>query len=196
MKLVVGLGNPTRRYEGTRHNVGFQVANALAKRWQWAFGSSRFDAEVADGRRMGERVALVKPLTYMNESGQAVGGMARYFDVLPEDVIVVYDDVDLPLGQLRLRRKGSAGSHNGMRSVLAHLGTTEVPRLRVGIGAARQAGALTGHVLGKFTRVERDEVDTAVQRAADCVEQVLDGQWDAAMGTYNARLQTGTATEE
>lgn len=196
MKLVVGLGNPERRYAGTRHNVGFQVVDALAHRWGWTFGSSRFDALVADGRRGGDRVALVKPLTYMNHSGEAVGAMARYFDVPAADVLVVYDDVDLPVGQLRLRPRGSAGSHNGMRSVVTHLGTQEMPRLRIGIGTARGGRDLTGHVLGKFSPAERDEMDTAVARAADCVERVLDGDLDGAMGTYNARLEPRAAEQE
>ncbi len=196
MKLVVGLGNPAPEYAKTRHNVGFQVVDTLAARWGATFGAGKFEALVATGQRRGAKIALVKPQTFMNLSGEAVGPMARYFRVAPEDVFAVYDDVDLPLGRLRLRASGSAGTHNGMRSVVQHLGTEAFPRLRVGIGAAQRGRDLTSHVLGKFATDEHEPMAAAIERAADCVEHVLDGHWDDAMNTYNERRSPLPTTEE
>lgn len=196
MKLVVGLGNPTGEYADTRHNVGFQVTDALAARWQTTFSATKFKALLATAQRGGAKVGLVQPQTYMNLSGDAVGSLARYYRVEPEDVFVVYDDVDLPLGRLRLRAKGSAGTHNGMKSLVQHLGTTEFPRLRVGIGRARPGADLTGHVLGKFAKAERPSIEAAIDRAADCVERVLEGNWDSAMSTYNAPPEAHSTAEE
>ena len=196
MKLVVGLGNPTRTYAHTRHNVGFQVVDLLAERWHTTFGASKFQARVADGRVDGDKVALVKPDTYMNNSGEAVGALARYYRVDPGDLLVVYDDVDLPLGRLRLRASGSAGTHNGMRSVVQHLGTRDFPRLRVGIGGGRPGQDLSAHVLGRFAADERPDVDRAVGRAADCVERVVGGDWTGAMNTFNERPAPLATPEE
>ena len=196
MKIVVGLGNPTPAYAKTRHNVGFQVVDALAARWGVTFSAGKFDAQVATGQRGGDKVALVKPQTYMNCSGEAVGPMARYYRVAPEDVLAVYDDVDLPFGRLRLRSKGSAGTHNGMRSLVQHLGTPAFARLRVGIGQAQAGRNLTSHVLGKFAKDEEAAVTRTVDRAADCVERVLDGDWDDAMTTYNEWPTPLATTEE
>lgn len=196
MKLVVGLGNPDARYAETRHNVGFVVVDTLADRWRWSFARGKFDDLEARGEQYGETIVLVKPQTYMNGSGETVGPMARYFKVDPSDVLVVYDDIDLPMGVLRLREKGSAGTHNGMRSVVQHLGTTQFPRLRVGIGKAGRQSSLTGHVLGKFSADERPLAKEAVGKAADCVEQVLRGHWQDAMNTYNQRPARRTASEE
>ena len=197
MKLVVGLGNPSEAYSDTRHNLGFRVVDLLAERWGCGFRPSKFKALLADARVAQHKVSLAKPQTYMNCSGEAVGPLARYFDIPPEDVVVVYDDVDLPLGQLRLRAQGSAGTHNGMRSLVQHLGTTVFPRLRIGIGRNLPGRDLTGHVLGRFTPEERPAIVRALARAADCVERILAGEWNEAMTEYNGRLGSlETAQEE
>lgn len=196
MRLVIGLGNPTARYADTRHNVGFRVVDRLAARWGSPFRTGKYQTLTADGRYGGAKVTLVKPQTYMNCSGEAVGALAHYFDVPPAEVFVVYDDIDLPLGQLRLRAKGSAGTHNGMRSVVQHLGTTEFPRLRVGIGRADRRGTLSSHVLGRFATDEQPTVERAIDQAVACVECVLDGDWDRAMNTYNERRPSPPQTTE
>ncbi len=181
-RLVAGLGNPGRRYEGTRHNVGFLVADEIARRCGSTFQHEvKWNAETASGSN---DTLLMKPRTFMNLSGESVGGYCRFFKLTPPEVLIVIDDVALPLGKLRLRKAGSAGGHNGLESVLMHLGTTEVPRLRVGIGGS-DAAALHGHVLGKFTKAEREDVDEAIVRAADAVECICERGFEAAMNVYN-----------
>ncbi len=181
-RLVAGLGNPGRRYEGTRHNVGFLVADELARRAGSTFQhESKWTADTAPGPN---DALLMKPRTFMNLSGESVGGYSRFFKLEPAQTLVVIDDVALPLGKLRLRKSGSPGGHNGLESVLEHLGTPEVPRLRVGIGGS-DATALHGHVLGKFTAAERADVDEAIVRAADAVTCICERGFEAAMNLYN-----------
>jgi PTH1 family peptidyl-tRNA hydrolase len=176
------LGNPGRRYEGTRHNVGFLVADELARRSGSTFlHESKWTADTAAGS---DDTFLMKPRTFMNLSGESVGGYCRFFKLEAAEALIVIDDVALPLGKLRLRKAGSAGGHHGLESVLLHLGTAEVPRLRVGIGGSDSA-ALHGHVLGKFTKAERGDVDEAIVRAADAVECVCGRGFEAAMNRYN-----------
>jgi PTH1 family peptidyl-tRNA hydrolase len=176
MKLVVGLGNPGAEYRDTRHNVGFQVVDELARRWgvdQWR---EAFESLASKTVRNGEPVLLCKPLTFMNLSGRAVGGLMRYFKIGAPDVLIVTDDVSLPLGRLRARGAGSEGGHNGLRSIAAELSTTEYPRLRVGVGRGDTRRDLADHVLGMFAPEEQPEVQDAVTRAADAVETwVVDG---------------------
>ena len=184
IRLVVGLGNPGREYAGTRHNVGFEVLDRLAVRRRlepWAFKN---DWQTLWARE-GSQFLFLKPQTFMNESGRAVGGAVRFYKLLPESVLVVYDDVALPIGRLRLRPDGSAGGQNGMRSIIEHLGTSAFPRLRVGIGAARGSSGMVGHVLGKFRSDEREEAAVAVERATDAVEHALAHGLEAAMNVYN-----------
>lgn len=185
MKLIVGLGNPGRAYAHTRHNVGFDVVDLLAERMGAAFRRSwRFPAELAEGDLAGERVVLVKPRTFMNRSGEAVGPLMRKKGLQPSDVVVVVDDVDLPVGRLRLRKAGSAGGHNGLKSVIARLGTDAFPRVRVGIGRDR-AGDTVEHVLGRFAPEEQPVIQEAIQRAADAVAASLRDGWDRAMNVFN-----------
>ncbi len=181
-RLIAGLGNPGRQYAGTRHNAGFLVLDELARRAATAFQfDAKWDSEVAyHGGR-----TLMKPQTFMNLSGEAVGNYARYHRLDPADVLVVFDDSALPLGDLRMRRSGSAGGHNGLQSILAHLGAENVPRLRVGIGAA--AGTLHNHVLGKFSEDELPAAHAAVERAADAVEHASAHGLEAAMNIYNKK---------
>jgi PTH1 family peptidyl-tRNA hydrolase len=185
VKLIVGLGNPGREYEHTRHNVGFQVAEELARRYAVTLkGQAKWKARAAKIGGIGDGVLLAEPTTFMNLSGWAVREIAGFHKLLPADVLVVVDDADLPLGRLRLRTGGSAGGHNGLKSVIQELGTMEFPRLRVGVG--RQAGELKAHVLGRFSDDERAQIDAAVQRAADAAELFAKESILAAMNRYNA----------
>jgi PTH1 family peptidyl-tRNA hydrolase len=182
-RLVAGLGNPGRDYDRTRHNVGFLVADALARRMAAAFvPEPKWNADVA---RVGD-VTLLKPMTFMNLSGESIGNFGRFYKLEPAQVLVILDDVALPLGRLRLRPSGSAGGHNGLSSILTHLGTELVPRLRVGIGApAGTKDSLVGHVLGRFAPEEQAALDRAVSRAADAVEFSQANGFAAAMNRYN-----------
>ena len=185
MKLIVGLGNPGREYEHTRHNVGFQVAEELAQRDHVTLKSrASWKARVAKIAEIDEGVLLAEPTTFMNLSGWAVREIAAFHKLSPSDMLVVVDDADLPLGRLRLRTSGSAGGHNGLKSVIQELGTVEFPRLRVGVG--RQAGELKNHVLGRFSVDERAQIDAAVKRAADAAELFAKENILAAMNRFNA----------
>jgi PTH1 family peptidyl-tRNA hydrolase len=184
MKLVVGLGNPGRRYAGTRHNVGFDVIDTLAKRARVSVKKKVAQALVGEAVLNGEEVLLVKPQTFMNLSGQAVGDLARRFRVKPEDVLVIYDDLDLPTGKIRIRPKGSAGGHNGMKSIIHCLGTQEFPRIRIGIGSA--GDDTVDYVLSRFSRKDREVIDRSIELAADAVETFISDGIDAAMNRFNA----------
>jgi peptidyl-tRNA hydrolase, PTH1 family len=185
MKLIVGLGNPGREYEHTRHNVGFQVAEELAHRYRVTLKDrGSWKARVAKVAEIGDGVLLAEPTTFMNLSGWAVREIASFHKLAPSDVLIVVDDADLPLGRLRLRTSGSAGGHNGLKSIIQELGTIEFPRLRVGVG--RQAGELKSHVLGRFSIEERDQIEAAVKRAADAAELFARENILAAMNRFNA----------
>lgn len=189
MKLVVGLGNPGSRYRGTRHNVGFLVVDRIAERWQVGFAGWRQIAAVARKHAGAGRqdVLLAKPLTFMNLSGDAVAELVRYYRLAIPDVLVVLDEAELPLGRVRIRPRGSDGGHNGLGSILDRLGTTAVPRLRIGVGrpGREQARDLKDHVLATFDRDEQPVVEEAVERAADAVDAVLHDGIAAAMNRYN-----------
>jgi PTH1 family peptidyl-tRNA hydrolase len=185
VKLIVGLGNPGREYEHTRHNVGFQVAEELANRYRVTLKNhAKWKARAAKIAEIGDGVLLAEPTTFMNLSGWAVREIAAFHKLAPSDVLVVVDDADLPLGRLRMRASGSAGGHNGLKSVIQELGTLEFPRLRVGVG--RQPGELKNHVLGRFSDEEKAEIDAAVKRAADAAEVFAKENILAAMNRYNA----------
>ncbi len=185
MRIVVGLGNPGRRYEGTRHNIGFAVADEVARRHGMAFESGRADTLTARRGRGPASLLVVKPLTMMNLSGEAVALVAGFYKIDPPAILVVADDVNLPLGRLRLRARGTAGGHNGFRSIIACLGTGEFPRLRVGVGRGDPRRDLADHVLARFDGDERDEVERTIARAADAVDTVLAEGIEAAMNRYN-----------
>ena len=188
VRLVAGLGNPGREYDRTRHNVGFLVADLLARRAGAAFTHEpKWNADVA---RAGG-LTLMKPMTFMNLSGESVGDFSRFYKLDPEQALIVIDDVALPLGRLRLRKNGSAGGHNGLESVLMHFGSERVPRLRVGIGSSAK-DSLVGHVLGKFTADEQPALDQAVNRAADAVEFSRINGFEAAMNRFNSNEQTAS----
>lgn len=187
--LIVGLGNPGDKYAGTRHNIGFEVIDRLSKNWAIALKEERrFQGEYGAGfgpRR--EKVYLLKPLTYMNRSGQSMRAVLDWLKLSPAQVLVVYDDMDLPVGRLRMRLSGSAGGHNGMKSAISHLGTQDFPRLRIGIGASTRAGdqAVVSHVLGNFSKAERSTMDTVVDTTLRALEKALTDGVEKAMSLYN-----------
>jgi len=183
VKLIVGLGNPGGKYRGTRHNIGFAVVDELAKRRSVEFDSSSVEALVAKVRGV-EPVLLAKPLTFMNASGEAVGALTRYFKVDAADLMVVVDEVQLPLGKLRARARGSAGGHNGLKSLIAHLGE-EFARLRVGVGRGEMRRDLADHVLARFDADESAEVERMTTRAADASEMFITSGIEAVMNAYN-----------
>lgn len=186
MKLIVGLGNPGRRYLRTRHNVGFMVLDRVAQRLGAEFTKEKYLAQIAETQHQNETLTLLKPLTYMNRSGESVARALRYNNLNREnDLLIIYDEADLPLGKLRLRRGGSAGTHNGMKSVLQHLPTTEVPRLRIGVGANNKTQSLTGHVLGKFTPKERPILEDSIELSVEAVLLFTVSGMEAAMNAYN-----------
>jgi PTH1 family peptidyl-tRNA hydrolase len=185
MKIVAGLGNPGDRYRGTRHNVGFEVADLLVRRHGLAFEAGPAVALQARWRRGAEAVWVVKPLTFMNVSGEAVAALTRYYRVALADLLVVCDDVNLPLGRLRARPGGSDGGHNGLKSVALHVGTIDYPRLRVGVGRGDDRRDLADHVLARFEPEEAPGIDTAIARAADAVETWIDEGLDRVMNTFN-----------
>lgn len=185
MKLVAGLGNPGDRYRGTRHNVGFEVVDLLARRHGLTFETGPSVALQARWRRGDEAVWLVKPVTYMNVSGEAIGVLGRYYRIGVADMLVVCDDVNLPLGRLRARPSGSDGGHNGLKSVALHLGTIDYPRLRIGVGRGDERRDLADHVLARFEPDETSGIETAIARAADAVEMWLDDGLERVMNTFN-----------
>ncbi|HZT44202.1 MAG TPA: aminoacyl-tRNA hydrolase [Chthonomonadaceae bacterium] len=185
VKLIVGLGNPGAEYAGTRHNAGFEVIEVLARRHNIAIAFKRnFKAEVGEGRIDGQRVLLARPQAYMNLSGESVGSMARFYKIPASEIMVILDDTALPLGRLRLRLKGSAGGHNGLTHILTVLHTDEVPRIRIGVGAARP-GEMIGHVLSRFRKEELPAMEEAYTRAADAVECALAEGFETAMNRFN-----------
>lgn len=182
MKAIVGLGNPGGDYAGTRHNIGFDVLDEVARRWRVVLRPWKSVAHVAV---VGSRGAvLVKPQTFMNLSGEAVQRAAAFHKLDTADVLVVVDEVQLPVGRLRLRRAGSAGGHNGLKSVIQHVGD-QFPRLRIGVGRGDPAWNLADHVLARFDRAEREAVDASVARAADAVELFVEQGIEAAMNRFN-----------
>ncbi len=185
MKVIVGLGNPGRRYEGTRHNVGFDVVDLVARRHGLPWHGWRGVAETTEWRRPEERVLLAKPQTFMNLSGEAVGALLTFYKVEISDVLIVCDDVNLPVGALRARPSGSDGGNNGLKSVAAHLGTQQYARLRVGVGRGDSARDLADHVLSRYTPEEMSGMHEAVTRAADAIEMWITDGTARVMNAYN-----------
>ena len=184
MKIIVGLGNPGSEYERSRHNVGFMVLERFAELHTIRFNQKRAHSKVARSRLHGVEVVLAKPQTYMNLSGKAIQGLLTIHGLKPENLLVVYDDFDLPLGTLRIRERGSPGTHNGMRSIVDCLHSQEVPRLRVGIGTAERTSA-RDHVLGNFESDDWTAFEAARDRAAEAIEAFLKDGLTAAMNRYN-----------
>lgn len=191
-QLIIGLGNPEAKYAQTRHNIGFEVVDTLAKNWQLSWQQNRrFQGLFAEGNHpQGGKLFLLKPLTYMNRSGQSVRAAIDWHKLSPASLLVIYDDMDLPLGRLRLRLSGSAGGHNGIKSLISHLGSQQFPRLRLGIGKANHSGATTSHVLGRFAAEEMPLVTEVLQLAVEIVEKSLRDGVEKTMSLYNNRTLT------
>ncbi len=187
MKIIAGLGNPGTKYAGSRHNIGFAVTEALAERHNIRLTDGKFRGRYGTGIIGGVKVMIVQPQTFMNASGECVGPLASYFHVEPEDVLVIYDDVALDTGRLRIRKSGSAGGHNGMKSLISHLGSQDFPRVRVGVGKKPEQMDLADHVLGHFAAEDLPVIRQAVAEAADAVEAILSDGIDIAMNRFNVK---------
>ena len=188
MFIIVGLGNPTRQYEGTKHNVGFDTIDYLIDEYQIPSSGAGHKALFGKGMIAGQKVIVAKPMTYMNLSGESVRELVNYYKVDPEsELIVVYDDISLAPGQLRIRAKGSAGGHNGIKSIIAHLGTQEFPRVRVGVGEKPPRMDLADYVLGHFSQGERKIMEDAVKEAADAVMEAVEEGIGHAMNSHNRK---------
>ena len=195
--LIVGLGNPGAEYARTRHNIGFQVTDRLVVRWRASWGlEKKFNARVARVERGERRVLLCQPQTFMNSSGEAVGAVAKFYDIPLSQVLVSVDDADLPLGEIRLRPSGSSGGHHGLESIEQHLGTREYARQRVGIGRQDGARQITGHVLGRFSSTEAALMDNVLIVASDQVETWLEAGIQKAMSQFNGVPKSSDAANE
>lgn len=187
MKLIVGLGNPTSQYAGTRHNVGFEVIDKLSGQYNIDVDIVKHKGIYGKGKIEGESVILLKPMTYMNLSGESVVAVANYFKILPEDIIIVYDDINLDVGRLRIREKGSAGGHNGIKNIIAHLSTDLFPRVRVGVGMKPPKMDLANYVLSRFSEMEQEEMDCGYQKACEAIGFMIQGDISKAMNDYNGK---------
>ena len=190
MHIVVGLGNPGVAYTKSRHNAGYQALERAADKLSVRVTKRGFSGLYGEGVRSGEKIVLVKPETYMNNSGDCVQRIMHFYKARPEDVIVLYDDIELPVGSLRIRERGGPGTHNGMRSVLACLNSEEVPRIRIGVGDKRR-GELKDYVLDKPSKEDQAMLDAAFDEAAEAVLLLLDGQTGKAQGLYNKKHEGG-----
>ena len=188
MVIIAGLGNPTREYENTRHNIGFMAIDALADKYNISVMDCKHKALTGKGVINGTRVVLVKPLTYMNLSGEAIRAVTDYYKVDAEsELIVIYDDVSLDVGQLRIRKKGSAGGHNGIKNIIANLGHDTFMRIRIGVGEKPKGYDLADYVLGHFSKDELEVMKDSLERVDGAVNLMLEGKVDAAMNDYNAK---------
>lgn len=185
MKCIVGLGNPGRKYQQTRHNIGFITIDELLHRNQWQLEKEKFNGQYTIQHFNGEKILLLKPLTFMNLSGEAIRPLLEYYDIATEDLLVIYDDLDLPTGKVRLRQKGGHGGHNGIRSTIDHLKTREFNRLRIGIGRPVNAMPVIDYVLGKFQKDELDDVVGGIKHAADACEAWMKKPFAQVMNEYN-----------
>ena len=188
MFIIAGLGNPDRQYEGTRHNVGFDVIDRLADKYNIAVDVKKHRALLGKGVIEGQKVILAKPQTYMNLSGESIRSLVDYYKIDGEhELLVIYDDINLGVGQLRIREKGSAGGHNGIKNIIAHLGTQVFPRIRVGVGEKPSRYDLADYVLGHFSKAEKELMDEGYDHAVKAVGMILSGRIGDAMIEYNRK---------
>ena len=188
MFIIAGLGNPDRQYEGTRHNAGFDVIDRIAEKYNIAVDTKRHRAYIGKGIIEGQKVILAKPQTYMNLSGESIRSLVDYYKVDEEnELLVIYDDISLDVGQLRIRAKGSAGGHNGIKHTIAQHGTQIVPRIKVGVGEKPKGYDLADYVLGHFSKSEREMMDEGYDNAVRAAELILSGQLNEAMNEFNRK---------
>lgn len=188
MYLIAGLGNPDEKYEHTRHNVGFDVIDELAEKYNIHIGEKKHRALIGKGVIEGQKVVLAKPQTYMNLSGESIARMVQYYKLEPEtELIVIYDDISFAPGNLRIRKSGSAGGHNGIKNIIKCLGTQDFMRIKVGVGEKPKGWDLADFVLGHFSKEEREDLEGAMQRAAEAVGCMVNGEVEKAMNQYNKK---------
>lgn len=189
MFIIVGLGNPTTQYEGTRHNVGFAVIDAIADKYNISVTERKNRAFCGKGIIAGQKVILAKPQTFMNLSGESVRSLVDYYKIDTEtELLVIYDDISLDVGQLRIRKKGSAGGHNGIKNIITHLGSNVFQRIKVGVGEKPKEYDLADYVLGHFSKEEKVLMEDGYQRAIESVELILQGDIDSAMNQFNKKV--------
>lgn len=190
MYIIAGLGNPTVQYEGTRHNVGFDVIDALADKYNISVDGRKNRAFIGKGIIEGQKVILVKPQTYMNLSGESIRGIIDYYKIdEEEELIVVYDDISLDIGQIRIRKKGSAGGHNGIKNIIAHLGHDVFRRVKVGVGEKPKGFDLADYVLSHFSKAEKEQLGEGYQKAVSAIEMILRDEMEEAMNEYNRKVK-------
>ena len=188
MFIIVGLGNPSKEYEGTRHNVGFEVIDKLAEKYNISVDTKKHRAYIGKGMIAGQKVILAKPQTYMNLSGESVRSLLDYYKIDEEqELLVIYDDISLDNGQIRIRAKGSAGGHNGIKNIIEHLGGQVFPRIKVGVGEKPSKYDLADYVLGHFTKAERELMEEGYDKAIHAVELILQDEMTEAMNEYNRK---------
>lgn len=192
MKIIIGLGNPGKEYAATRHNMGFMAIDRLADKYGIDIIDLKHKGICGKGMIEGEKVMLVKPQTYMNNSGECVRELMDYYKTEPEDIIIIYDDIDLDPGQLRIRKSGTAGSHNGMKSVISHMGTQIFPRVRIGVGAKPDGWDLADYVLSRITPEADKEIVKGIETAGEAVVSILSKGIDEAMNIYNRHIEETT----
>ncbi|SDC55527.1 peptidyl-tRNA hydrolase [Pelagirhabdus alkalitolerans] len=185
MKCIVGLGNPGLRYAKTRHNIGFMVIDELIKRHKWSLQKNKFKGHLTKERVSDEQIILLKPQTYMNRSGESIKELMDFYQLEPEDVLVIYDDLDLPTGKIRLRQTGGHGGHNGIRSIIDQLQSKQFNRLRMGIDRPKESVSVVDHVLGKFPKSDKVSVDQSIQKAADACETWFEKSFQEVMNEFN-----------
>ena len=189
MFIIVGLGNPSKEYEGTRHNVGFDVIDAIADKYNISVTDRKNRAFCGKGIIAGQKVLLAKPQTYMNLSGESVRGLVDYYKIDEEtELLVIFDDISLDVGQLRIRRKGSAGGHNGIKNIIANLGTNVFQRIKVGVGEKPKEYDLADYVLGHFSKAEKEQMEEGYKHVIEAVELILQGEIDTAMNQFNKKV--------
>ena len=196
MFIIAGLGNPTLQYEGTRHNAGFDVIDTLAGKYNISVDGRKNRALIGKGIIEGKKVILAKPQTYMNLSGESIRSVMDYYKTEPSEFIVIYDDISLELGQIRIRKKGSAGGHNGIKNIIAHLGTQEFPRIRIGVGEKPARMDLADYVLGHFSKEEKEQMEQAFKDGAAAAVAMMNDGVDTAMNRFNGAARTVKKTAE
>lgn len=196
MRIIVGLGNPTEKYQATRHNIGWDAITRISDDYRIPLNQKKHKAICGMGYIEGEKVILVQPVTYMNLSGESVRELVDFYKVSAEDIIIIYDDIDLDVGQLRIRKKGSAGGHNGIKSIISNLGTDEFPRIRIGVGEKPKDWDLADYVLSRFKDEEEAAIRQALKDASDACRIIITSGMDAAMNKYNKKKASAPQPRE